>query len=511
MAQSIIKMAMSKTILDLNAVSAKRFFLSQEAYSNIELPQYINFDKLLNSIDKQFLSKELTDGELRQAKNFETINHVLYGNKDGKYAWRKYEIIHPFIYVSLVNIITKEKNWKLLIKKFEEFKRNKNIRCESLPALPNNASKQKQSQVTQWVNEVERKSMELSMEYGYIFQTDITDCYGSLYTHSISWAIHTKQVSKVSQKDNSLLGNSIDNHVQAMTHGQTNGIPQGSILMDFIAEIVLGYIDMELFKKLSPNNLGKYYILRYRDDYRIFTNSVNDGDIILKCLSETLMDFGFQLNTAKTCCHNDVITGSVKADKMDSLRLPNIPRRLSKRELVRHLLLIQQIGKEFPNSGTVKKRLSRVLDVVHQEDFRGQQNIISGLVINIAYNSPSSFPIAASLISNCTLSLQFKNRTEIIKKVKDKICTLANIGLMEIWIQRMSIGSKLRFPFNEKLCQAVYGKKQSIFVNDWISNKKIKKIIDDTSVIDEVVLKKTKALIKKNEVQMFRSYDSYSH
>lgn len=40
-----------------------------------------------------------------------------------------------------------------------------------------------------------------------------------------------------------LLGNMIDTYMQGMQYGQTNGIPQGSVLFDFIAEIVLGYAD----------------------------------------------------------------------------------------------------------------------------------------------------------------------------------------------------------------------------------------------------------------------------
>jgi hypothetical protein len=34
--------------------------------------------------------------------------------------------------------------------------------------------------------------------------------------------------------------------MRGMNFSQTNGIPQGSVLMDFIAEMVLGYIDERL-------------------------------------------------------------------------------------------------------------------------------------------------------------------------------------------------------------------------------------------------------------------------
>ena len=79
--------------------------------------------------------------------------------------------------------------------------------------------------------------------------TDITDCYGSIYTHSIPWALHTKEKAKKEKATKKLIGNIIDFLLQKMSYDQTNGIPQGSVLMDFIGEIVLGYADLELTKK----------------------------------------------------------------------------------------------------------------------------------------------------------------------------------------------------------------------------------------------------------------------
>jgi hypothetical protein len=50
------------------------------------------------------------------------------------------------------------------------------------------------------------------------------------------------------------------------------------VLMDFIAEMVLGYIDERLSQCLDKKM--DYRIIRYRDDYRIFTNSKKE-DITL--------------------------------------------------------------------------------------------------------------------------------------------------------------------------------------------------------------------------------------
>jgi RNA-directed DNA polymerase len=61
--------------------------------------------------------------------------------------------------------------------------------------------------------------------------------------------------------------------------------------MDFICEIVLGYADLELSDRLKAAGLTEFRILRYRDDYRIFVNSPQIGEAILKSLSQLSADF----------------------------------------------------------------------------------------------------------------------------------------------------------------------------------------------------------------------------
>ena len=114
--------------------------------------------------------------------------------------------------------------------------------------------KDKAEQISHWWREIEQRSIELALDYEYIIQTDITDCYGSIYTHSIVWALHNKDVAKRERQNPKLLGNIIDRHIQDMSYGQTNSIPQGSTLMDFIAEMILGYADSELTRKIKDSS-----------------------------------------------------------------------------------------------------------------------------------------------------------------------------------------------------------------------------------------------------------------
>ena len=92
-----------KNILSLNFEEARSFLLKHESYVNIDLPPYIKFDKLLNQILEVLGQKNFIDFKISSPSDFEDVNYKLFHNKNGKYDWRRFELIHPFLYVSLVN------------------------------------------------------------------------------------------------------------------------------------------------------------------------------------------------------------------------------------------------------------------------------------------------------------------------------------------------------------------------------------------------------------------------
>lgn len=74
---------------------------------------------------------------------------------------------------------------------------------------------------------------------------------------------------------------------------------------------------MLLSQKLSEANIQDYYIIRYRDDYRIFVNNPTVGDAVTKYLTEVLIELGLKLNSTKTSSSRNIILGSIKKDKLD--------------------------------------------------------------------------------------------------------------------------------------------------------------------------------------------------
>lgn len=494
-----------KNILDLNEKEAREFFLKQESYVKFDLPLYFSFQELIDKLNKKLTDKNLSDFRDSSPREFDDVNYKLITNKDGKYAWRPFSLINPVIYVSLVHKITEKQNWESIQEKFKTFQINKKIECHSLPMVADKDDENdKKSQIYTWWQKIEQKSISLALDYKYALETDISDCYGSIYTHSISWAIHTKEIAKKNRK-NSLLGNAIDNHLQDMRYGQTNGIPQGSVLMDFIAEIILGFVDLELTEKLSILKITNYKILRYRDDYRIFTNNPFESEQITKLLSEILSEFGLKLNTDKTKATDNIIKSSIKPDK----RYWIINKRVagSKQKWLVQLFLLSE---QYPNSGTLDTQMREFLNVLKKSKKKDSniESLIS-LTSEIAFRNPRVYPSAVAILSLLINQIDEKDsKKEIVNRIRKKFLQIPNSSLLKIWLQRLYMKIDETIEYDEPLCKKVIDENEKIWNCDWL-NKSIKDIVDKTSIIENKKVEKLKEVISNKEIKLIVSSKAY--
>ncbi len=493
-----------KNILQLNNIQLKKYFLRSENYSNIDLPLYFNFDKLLGQIDKYLLGKELNSLiKPTELKNCENTNYKIINNKDGCYAWRQFQLINPILYVNLVNIISDTDNWSALKQRFLKFQENPKIKCASIPVLKKrNKQKVRAEQICNWWLEIEQGSLELIMDFDYCFSTDISDCYGSIYTHSITWAIMGKYEAKKDKNNKKKFANKIDENIQLMSYGQTNGIPQGSSIMDFIAEIILGYADLQLTEKIN-STIEDYYILRYRDDYRIFVNNPQDGEKIIKCLTEILIDLGLKLNPLKTIKSSDLIDATIKKDKLYWIEHEHKQKNNQKQ-----LLLLYELSKKYPNSGTLKTQLTYYFKFFKLNN-KDNIQILINIITQIAYNNPSVYPITAAILSKLLQGLKTKKeRLKYLNKILKKFNKKPNTGFLQVWLQRISYKIKKSENYSENLCKCLDNKTSSGVWNfDWISDNKLLRILKSTSIINEEVVNNMEPEIRQDEVDLFK--DNY--
>jgi hypothetical protein len=238
-----------KSILDFDHEEVRTFFLKEESYFNFDLPTYFTFGNLLNDLSdaidgheiESFYKNIKSDGSPKRPfpSELEGVNYLLLNNKDGKYAWRPFQLIHPALYVALVHEITKEDNWNIICERFEEFQNNPKIKCQSIPVESEDELSDKANAITNWWQKIEQESIALALEYEYVLHTDITDCYGSIYTHSIPWAVHTKVFAK-QHRSTTYVGNAIDKYIRDMSYGQTNGIPVTANYINFLRGRITG-------------------------------------------------------------------------------------------------------------------------------------------------------------------------------------------------------------------------------------------------------------------------------
>ncbi|MEW6765176.1 MAG: RNA-directed DNA polymerase [Pseudomonadota bacterium] len=495
-----------QSVLELDCAAARAFFLKAESYCSLDLPPYIRFDGLIDGVQKALEGKDLS-GLSSKPREHDDVNYTILNNKDGKYAWRPFQLIHPALYVSLVHHLTEEAAWQLVRDRFKAFSANPNITCLSLPVVSLTEEKDKAAQVSHWWHAVEQHSIELSLDYQYLLETDITDCYGAIYTHSIVWALHTKPVAKdkENRKDKTLLGNQIDWHIQDMRHGQTNGIPQGSVLMDLIAEMVLGLADLELSGKINTAGINDYRILRYRDDYRIFVNNPQDGERIVKFLTEVTIGLGLKLNPGKTKASSDVVRASIKADK-----LAWIGRKHSERSLQKHLFIIHDHAHQFPNAGSLVVALGDFHKRLSNQKELNQVMPLIAIVADIAYRNPRTYAICAAILSKLMSFLEsLDEKRAVAEKIKDRFDQIPNTGHMQIWIQRVTYPLAQDIAYEESICKLVTGEAVALWNCDWISNKNLKGSIYPANIIDHEKLADMEPVIPINEIELFLSRAVY--
>ena len=129
----------------------------------------------------------------------------------------------------------------------------------------------------------------------YIVRADISLFYPSIYTHTIPWAIHGKDIAKARRRDMTLLGNQLDTAIRKGQDQQTIGIPIGPDWSHVLAELVLARVD-ESLQSADPVPRG----YRMLDDYEFACSSEDQAERVLSALRAELAEYELRLNSTKT-------------------------------------------------------------------------------------------------------------------------------------------------------------------------------------------------------------------
>ncbi len=350
-----------KTIFDLSADEALDFLMQNDRYVTTEMPEYLNFDPVL-AFAREHIADTSIDKCLKDInpENMSDANYDIMLNKDGRYAVRVLSLSNPFLYYLLAREICTPEHWAAILDDFKVVGSAPHIQAVGIPVIP--ADKEnfhKATTILNWWNRFEQMAVKLSLDYRYMFVTDITNCYGTIELQTVEKALSRKgTASEVDVKTD------IVRILTMLRQGRNIGLSQGSTLYDIVAEIVLGYADMLLREALERDGITEgYEILRYRDDYKIFANDKDLLERISYKLQHVLEGLNLRLNSAKTRISDSIITDSIKPDKLAYIY--NTPIYNNKKQcdfdgIQKQLLFILQFGRQYPNCGQMRMLLSKL-------------------------------------------------------------------------------------------------------------------------------------------------------
>lgn len=535
----------TKNVLSLDSKDAMDFFLKSEQYHGFELPEYFVFDELLQNV-KRIVEDTPYEECLQNGispENLSNVNLDILLNKDGHYAVRPIVLANPFLYYFLVREICNESSWILIKKLFEKFQVPHITSC-AMPVIPKGTEPfHKSTTIINWWNSMEQRSIELSLEFRYMFVTDITNCYGSVNPQAFDWAFSLKDTRFENGNKNSISKN-IQKYLRAFQQGRNIGIPQGSAIFDFIGEIILGYSDLLLHEAIHKAGItNPYEIIRYRDDYRIFCNDKDVLEKISYILQHVLESLNFRMNSKKTKISNSIVTDAVKSDKLAYIY--NTPVFNKKGcdfdSFEKHLLYILMFARQYPDSGSIRTMLSDIDNRIEDwlkpyeeevttipiledgepktEKVTKQRRLVGGSVhamsaicTQIALENVGCCHYALRVLSRMVDSLKDENeKSTIVNLVYTKLCKQPNSDYIQLWLQNMTYQQDKitgKSPYKMRLCRVVdRNKKVELWNNEWLKPNLYSNLHYD-NVVDAEVLKKVTPVITFRER---RAYDNQYH
>lgn len=536
---------MKKTIYitDLDSAGAMDFLLKSTSYHGFELPEYFDFDEILKFVKQRIGDKAYDDciNSIGPAE-VDNVNFDIMLNKDGKYAVRPLMLCNPYLYYFLAREICGKDNWDTIREHFRSC-RSAHITSCAIPVIPNKNEKfHKSTTILNWWNLMEQRSIELSLEYRYMFVSDITNCYGTVNPSTIDWALSRKS-TKVATDSNHKIAANIMRYLCDFQQGKNIGIPQGSMVFDIIGEIILSYSDLLFYEALERADISDgYEVLRYRDDYKIFCNDKDKLESISYILQDVLESLNFRMNSTKTFISDSIITDAIKPDKL--FYIFNTPIFNKKGcdfdGLQKHLLYILMFSRKYPNAGQLRTMLNnfddRVRDMLEEPSSNDKDSALEDILLGlpkskqkkesvvvgkiyeniramcaittqIAAENLSVVHYALKVISRMTSSMKnTDDRDDIIKKVYHKLVNQPNSTYSKLWLQNMTynydVAHNDHSKYDVRLCKIVMGESVELWNNSWLKPELLKGFAA-TSVVNKKTLGKVTPIITFRERRQY--------
>ena len=256
-----------------------------------------------------------------------------------------------------------------------------------------------------------------------LYRFDINKCFDSIYTHSIAWAIYSKEFVKehLNKKRGSFADN-MDRLMSTLNYNETSGILIGPEFSRIFAEIILQRIDRDIFEALKKDKISygiDYKIFRYVDDYFLFFNEEGVRDNVLNHYTQHLKKFKMSINKLKSHQYDrPIITELSNAKKKikDYIFNQIFPKDVNESRVISNKMItdikifIRDSGAKY--EGITNYLLALLLTIVE----RKQANLFTKSINNILEFLDFMFFIFSTCVNIASINKISHIVKEILKK-----------------------------------------------------------------------------------------------
>lgn len=288
-----------------------------------------------------------------------------------------------------------------------------------------------------------------SAGYSYCLHADISRFYSTIYTHSIPWAIHGKDMSK-NDRSESLIGNKIDRCVRNTQDKQTLGIPIGSDSSLVIAEIIGSAMDKRLDESLAFTFSG----FRYMDDYYLYFNSLSEAEYALSQLHKILHDFELETNPEKTFIielPESMEPSWVSEMRRYSINDSNIAEQRS--DIITYFSKLFEYSKLFADDSVIKYGLRKISKIRIKPD---NWELYEGFILQSILAAPNALVIATEILFTYSKIEDYKlNEKRISLTINSLILRHSVLNHSHEVSWALWLSKTLNIPIEEKTVKAI--------------------------------------------------------
>lgn len=257
--------------------------------------------------------------------------------------------------------------------------------------------------VMDYEDPLEKSERLLSHSFGKRFrvQADISNCFPSIYTHAIPWALVGLETAKNRQYAKEDWFNQIDQGFRNIKRGETQGIGIGPAISNFAAEIILTRIDESLSKKFDYT--------RYIDDYTCYCETHEKSLRFLSALEGQLKKFKLTINTRKTTIkelpttiHNEWLIELQSRSPIGYLNQHDdeiLSFKHSALEAIKHIELAVHLNSKEPDGSIIKYAIKMILGRL---DDTAHEPVIHYL-LNLSFIYPHLLPLLEGLFDKANV------------------------------------------------------------------------------------------------------------